>query len=92
MEGTCWTETFLCRTFFLTKYKSNSMCFFLACNIGLATKITVLRLSHQIIGGVGKVILIFERRDCNQVISATKLTRFFVLFFCTQSRYSMLFL
>ena len=75
MEGTCWIETFLCKTFSLTKYKSNSMCFFLECNTGLEANITVLRLSHQITGGVGKVILISERIDCSQVISATKLAR-----------------
>ena len=75
MEGTCWTETFLCRTFSLTKYKSNSTCFVLACNIRLASNIIVLRLSHQITGGVGKVTLISERRDCSQVISTTKLAR-----------------
>ena len=75
MEDTCWIETFLCKTFPLTKYKSNSMCFVMACNIGLTTNITMLRLSHQITGGVVKVILIYERRDCNQVISVTKLAR-----------------
>ena len=51
------------------------MCFVLAYNIGLETNIIVLRLSHQVTSGVGKVILIYERRDCNQVISATKLVR-----------------
>ena len=51
------------------------MCFVKVCNIELVANIRVLRLSHQIIGGVGKVILIFERRDCNQVIYATKLAR-----------------
>ena len=51
------------------------MCFVLACNIGLVANITVLRLSHQITSGVGKVILISKRRDCNQVIYATKLAR-----------------
>ena len=75
MEGTCWIETFLCKTFSLTKYKSDSMCFVLACNIGLAANITVLRLSHQITSGVGKVILIYERKDCNQMIFAIKLAR-----------------
>ena len=57
------------------KYKSNAMCFVLACKIRLTTNIIVLRLSHQITGGVDKVILIYERRDCNQVISVTKLVR-----------------
>ena len=75
MEGKCWTKTFLCRTFSLTKYKSNLLCFVLACNIGLVVNIIVLRLSHQVTSGVGKVILISERRDCSQVISATKLAR-----------------
>ena len=51
------------------------MCFILACNIGLVANITVLRLSYQITGGVGKVILISEKKDCNQVISATKLAK-----------------
>ena len=35
----------------------------------------MLRLSHQISGSIGKVILISKKRDCNQVISATKLAR-----------------
>ena len=75
MEGKCWTKTFLCRTFSLTKYKSNLLCFVLACNIGLVFNIIVLRLSHQVTSGVGKVILIFEIRDYNQLISVTKLAK-----------------
>ena len=51
------------------------MCFVLACNIRLTTNIIVLRLSHEITVVVGKVILIYERRDSNQVISATKPVR-----------------
>ena len=63
MEDACWAKTFLCRTFSLTKCNFNSICFVLACNIIL---VTMLRLKHQIAGGVGKMILNFERKYCNQ--------------------------
>ena len=63
MEDECWAKTFLCRTFSLTKCNFNSICVVLASNIIL---VTMLRLEHQIASGVSKMILIFERKYCNQ--------------------------
>ena len=75
IKGTCWTNTFFYRTFSLTKYRSNSTCFVLACNIGFVASCTALKLSHQIIGILVVVTLNSSSKEVNQVNSPTMIAR-----------------
>ena len=61
IEGIWLTTNFFCNTFSRTKYKSSSMCLVLEWIIGLADKVTMLRLSQHIVG-VLCLIFNFVRR------------------------------
>ena len=75
IEGTWQTSTSFFKTFSWTKYRTNLMCFVLAWRTWFAASITVLRLSHQIIGALEIAILSSESRDCIQVILAARCSK-----------------